>query len=98
MRPVTIMAIEDDGRGMPTEIARLAGGTGHDPHVGIGLTGMRERLHQFGGYLQIRSGSQGTTVCATVPSLPTPALGSFPAVPPKTGKYRIPDGVGISDA
>jgi MFS family permease len=36
-------------------------------NIGIGLTGMRERLHQFGGRLEIDSSPRGTTVCVTVP-------------------------------
>jgi len=37
------------------------------PTIGIGLAGMRERLRQFGGCLQVGSGSLGTTVHVTVP-------------------------------
>jgi two-component system NarL family sensor kinase len=35
--------------------------------IGVGLPGMRERLRQFGGRLDIESGASGTTVRATVP-------------------------------
>ncbi|MBV8651454.1 MAG: sensor histidine kinase, partial [Alphaproteobacteria bacterium] len=35
--------------------------------VGVGLPGMRERLRQFGGHLDIESDASGTTVRATVP-------------------------------
>jgi signal transduction histidine kinase len=35
--------------------------------VGVGIAGMRERLRQLGGRLEIISGDKGTTVKATVP-------------------------------
>ena len=34
---------------------------------GVGLAGMRERLQQLGGALQIESNDRGTTLRATVP-------------------------------
>jgi signal transduction histidine kinase len=36
-------------------------------NLGIGLMGMRERLHQLGGELKIHSGAQGATVHVAVP-------------------------------
>ena len=35
--------------------------------VGVGIAGMRERLHQLKGRLEIESGPNGTTVSATMP-------------------------------
>jgi signal transduction histidine kinase len=59
------LEIEDHGRGMPPDVvARLMGGTGA---IGVGLAGMRERLEQLGGALEIESSHDGTTVRATVP-------------------------------
>jgi PAS domain S-box-containing protein len=42
--------------------------------LGVGIPGMRERMAQLGGHLEIFSGSSGTTVRATisVPSVPEP--------------------------
>jgi len=34
--------------------------------VGVGIAGMRERLHQLKGGLEIESGPSGTTVRATL--------------------------------
>jgi two-component system NarL family sensor kinase len=65
-----LLAIEDDGRGIPAEITEPSGfGTRlrDFKNMGVGLTGMRERLHQFGGHLDIRSGSHGTAVQVTAP-------------------------------
>jgi PAS domain S-box-containing protein len=60
------LEIEDHGRGMaPDFVARLTRGTGPS---GVGLAGMRERLKQIGGELDIESSRQRTIVRATVPS------------------------------
>ena len=40
---------------------------------GVGLRGIRERIAQFGGQLEIRSNSMGTTVVAIIPSNPSAA-------------------------
>jgi two-component system, NarL family, sensor kinase len=62
-----VMAVEDQGRGMPAAFAPLVGDLPHDRYLGIGLTGMRERLHHLGGSLRIDWGAGGTTVRATIP-------------------------------
>jgi PAS domain S-box-containing protein len=51
------LQVADDGHGM--EAVRP---------VGVGIAGMRERLRQLGGRLDIRSSPAGTTVTAVVPS------------------------------
>jgi signal transduction histidine kinase len=38
--------------------------------MGVGLRGIRERIAQFGGELQIDSGSTGTVVTAVIPCTP----------------------------
>jgi PAS domain S-box-containing protein len=59
------LEIEDHGRGMPADfVARLMGGTGA---IGVGLAGIRERLEQLGGALEIESSHHGTIVRAMVP-------------------------------
>jgi len=59
------LSIEDRGRGMPPElIAQLPGGGGA---FGVGIAGMRERLEQLGGSLDIESNERGTLVHARVP-------------------------------
>jgi signal transduction histidine kinase len=63
--------IEDAGKGIPPEkesLFRLSG------HTGVGLRGMRERLRQLGGALQIQSNGHGTQVIATLPVARTPVV------------------------
>jgi PAS domain S-box-containing protein len=48
--------VEDHGKGMPAQ-----------QKGGVGLRGMKERLAQFRGTLEIRSGDTGTTVVARLP-------------------------------
>jgi signal transduction histidine kinase len=69
---IIALTIRDNGKGMPISLMEEASETGRHlvdvPTIGIGLAGMRERLHQFGGFLEIGSGSQGTAVHVKVPS------------------------------
>ncbi len=54
----------DEGKGMPrTNGAPVSAGSNH----GVGLSGMRERLRELGGTLEIQSNENGTTVIAAVP-------------------------------
>jgi signal transduction histidine kinase len=56
--------IQDQGKGIPPEKqAQLVSST----RTGVGFRGMRERLRQLGGILEIRSDSTGTAVTATLP-------------------------------
>ncbi len=57
--------ITDRGRGIPPEILKPAINTG--AIVGVGIAGMRERVRQLGGHLEIDSGSSGTSIRATLP-------------------------------
>ena len=65
------LQIMDDGHGFREPLA-----PGEPPsllNLGVGITGMRERLRQLGGQLDIESTSSGTTVRATVPVPGEPA-------------------------
>jgi PAS domain S-box-containing protein len=58
------MEVKDEGHGIPPEtLARLAGAG----EAGVGLRGMRERVKDFGGDLNIESSASGTVVRVTVP-------------------------------
>ena len=46
--------------------SRSISSNGEGPRLGVGIPGMRERMAQLGGYLEIISGSAGTTVRATI--------------------------------
>jgi signal transduction histidine kinase len=55
----------DEGRGIPPEkrVEMAAGGT-----PGVGIRGMRERIRQLGGDLEIASSSTGTVILAQLPA------------------------------
>jgi signal transduction histidine kinase len=57
------LIVADDGRGMPGAVGRAEGSVRN----GMGIPGMKARLREFGGRLEIRSGPQGTTIVAIVP-------------------------------
>jgi PAS domain S-box-containing protein len=63
---VTLEA-RDKGKGLPGEA--LDKRTGAPITLGVGIRGMRERLHQLGGRLEIESGKIGTRVIAVAPIL-----------------------------
>lgn len=51
----------DEGRGLPAGLLEQATNEGC---LGVGLLGMRERMHLLGGQLQIESNSAGTSIAA----------------------------------
>ena len=58
------LEVSDDGKGLDHETqSKVASGE----TAGVGLRGMRERVRQLGGALEIRSNGHGTTVTATMP-------------------------------
>jgi two-component system, NarL family, sensor kinase len=60
-----ILCINDNGQGIQRRILdRFRGGEAG----GIGLAGMRERLAELGGALEVDSNSNGTQVRATLPT------------------------------
>ncbi len=60
------LEIRDEGKGFAATI--LDPTAGHwQRSVGVGLRGMRERLEQLGGKLEISSNGKGATVTASVP-------------------------------
>ena len=58
------LEVSDDGHGIPPE-KQLAINTSGS--VGVGFRGMRERIRDLGGALQIRSNANGTTVSVSLP-------------------------------
>jgi signal transduction histidine kinase len=60
------LEVRDEGRGIPAE--RIANMRLQSGSIGVGTSGMRERIRQFGGELEIDSqGSLGTVVTASIP-------------------------------
>ena len=60
--------VEDRGRGIPPEKQKAMLSDGN---LGVGIRGMRERLRQFGGTLEINSDIGGTRVTAKLPAVRT---------------------------
>lgn len=58
------LSVRDHGKGYQAEIPRNGEGA---EFIGVGIPGMRHRLKQLGGELQVDSNEEGTTVTATVP-------------------------------
>ena len=67
-----VLEIRDDGSGIPAE--RLARLRETAAETGVGLAGMRERMNELNGKLEIESDGHGTTMRAIVPrSATTPS-------------------------
>jgi len=60
-----ILEVQDFGRGIPSE--RLSGLRQASAEMGVGLAGMRERLHELNGKLEIESDDNGTSMRAVIP-------------------------------
>jgi PAS domain S-box-containing protein len=59
------LEVKDEGQGIPEEaLQKIQRGVGA---FGVGLLGMRDRLRQLGGWLEIESSRAGTTLRATIP-------------------------------
>jgi signal transduction histidine kinase len=56
--------VQDQGKGIPLEKQLELGSSGR---TGVGFRGMRERLRQLGGTLEIQSNGTGTALTATLP-------------------------------
>jgi two-component system NarL family sensor kinase len=61
-----VVEVSDDGRGM-TNGSGSDGSFAKPLTLGVGITGMRERVRLLNGQLDVRSTKDGTTVRATVP-------------------------------
>jgi PAS domain S-box-containing protein len=54
------LEVFDRGRGMSSQ-------NGSEPVMGVGITGMRERVRELGGHFEINSDAEGTVVRAVLP-------------------------------
>ena len=59
------LEVSDRGRGMDQNAIERGNGSGS--RLGVGILGMRERMIQLGGKLEIESSSSGTTVRVSIP-------------------------------
>src|SRR5580693_4917560 len=62
---VISLSVRDYGKGISAERLAKMNGSGSD--VGVGIAGMRERLKELGGRLEIESDSTGTLLKAFIP-------------------------------
>jgi len=60
------LEIVDNGKGIPAD--RLRRFQTSTSNSGVGIAGMRERVRQLGGHLELRSSVSGTTVHVSVPT------------------------------
>ena len=60
-----VVEINDQGKGIPVEKLEEMASSGTP---GVGIRGMRERLRQLGGTLEMQSNSSGTTVTIRLPA------------------------------
>lgn len=60
-----VLTIRDNGKGVPPEVMESFK---HGKALGVGLTGKRERLAEFGGRLELDSSGSGTTIRAILPT------------------------------
>jgi signal transduction histidine kinase len=58
------LTITDQGCGLPPG---LLTGTSDHARIGVGISGMRQRVRQLKGRLELSSNGQGTTVHAVLP-------------------------------
>ncbi len=58
------LEVADQGKGIPADKLKAMEGAGK---LGVGVRGMRERVRQLGGTLEITSGRQGTVIVARLP-------------------------------
>jgi two-component system, NarL family, sensor kinase len=57
--------VRDHGRGMPSHVIKQV--EAETSKLGVGLAGMRERIHELGGRFAVSSDEHGTTVHASIP-------------------------------
>jgi signal transduction histidine kinase len=56
------VTIRDDGKGIPKHVAELRSGS-----MGIGISGMRQRVKEFGGQVHLQNANPGTLVEVAIP-------------------------------
>jgi len=71
------LEISDRGKGIPAGVQLGLAGAGRS---GVGIQGMRERLRQLGGHLEIQSRRTGTTILAVLPLRNSTAMDAQHAV------------------
>ena len=60
-----VLTVRDFGRGISAELLRESHTNGQ--HMGVGLSGMRERVNDLGGTFEIQSCGNGTLITVSIP-------------------------------
>ena len=83
------LEVRDNGKGIPRD--RLQGVLEFGIGTGVGLAGMRERIRELGGTLNIESDQSGTLLRAAIPITGTPGQAP-PLIQPtrKTQQFDLP--------
>ena len=79
-----VLTVRDFGMGVPREVLDRFWKTGN---VGVGLAGIRERLKELGGFLEIESNLDGTMLRATIPTSAADGLESDDKALLSPGRY-----------
>ncbi len=79
-----VLSIEDEGARVAPP--KLQAAHNDRPEFGVGIPGMRERLKQFGGSLELRSTSSGTQLIARVPISAAAQPAAVPGALPNENK------------
>jgi signal transduction histidine kinase len=58
-----VITVRDDGRGIPDAVADFEA-----DKIGVGITGMRQRVKELGGELRLQNSNPGTLVEAVIPT------------------------------
>jgi PAS domain S-box-containing protein len=75
--------VRDHGRGMPPDVIKQI--EAETSKLGVGLAGMRERIHELGGRFAVSSDEHGTLIYASIP------LGAERSSPLRIGAEQIAD-------
>jgi signal transduction histidine kinase len=59
------LEVADNGKGIPDDVLAALNSSGGQ--LGVGIRGMRERIRQLGGWLQVKSQPGGTTIISSLP-------------------------------
>jgi len=59
------LEVADKGKGIPDDVLAALNSSGGQ--LGVGIRGMRERVRQLGGWLQVKSRPDGTTIISSLP-------------------------------
>jgi PAS domain S-box-containing protein len=86
------LEVRDEGKGIGQEM--LGNWFGNKKRSGVGISGMRERVKDLGGTLEIQSSSKGTVVRATIPVIVRPATTPGGELPLESANVSVAKPVG----